>query len=129
MLTYTCVHGSKEKLAKYVISIVKLSCPSKYVNVQAFWSLSGHDVQTPPKSYCELCVYVHTYVCTYMICMEILCTYVHTYVRMYIHTYTLADMHISYVRMYCMWMLVYIGMYTYAYIRSIVEINTFITTH
>ena len=86
------------------------------MNVQAFWSLSGHDVQTPPKSYRELCVYVHTYVCTYMICMEILCTYVHTYVRMYIHTYTLADMHISYVRMYCMWMLVYIGMYTYAYI-------------
>ena len=42
-------YSSKEKLAKYVIAIVKLSCPSKYMNAQAFWSLSRL-----PKSYSEL---------------------------------------------------------------------------
>ena len=60
MLAYNCIHGNRDKLAKYVVAIVKLACPSKYVNVQAFWSLSGKDVQTPPESYCELCTYKQT---------------------------------------------------------------------
>ena len=59
-LTTAYMVATEEKLAKYVIAIVKLSCPSNYVNVRAFLSLLGHDVQTPPKSYRELCRYLVT---------------------------------------------------------------------